>query len=143
MSHYMRFIATDGKAFTLADLEAGLKAEDEAYSLADGLLRFDGEVYAEVEINRPGDGVFESEISTLREFLDEVEEGDRARVEKALRNARAVVVALPIHGERDEESTFDIIDALWDYLFEHHTGLLQADLEGYYDASGELIYEAE
>lgn len=143
MSHYMRFIATDGKAFTLTDLEAGLKAEDEGYSLSDGLLRFDGEVYAEVEINRPGDGVFESEISTLREFLDEVEEGDRARVEKALRNARALVAALPIHGERDEESTLEVIDALWDYLFEHHTGLLQADLEGYYDASGELIYEAE
>jgi hypothetical protein len=143
MSYYMRFIATDGKPIALAELEAGLKTVDPGYSLSEGILRFEGEIFGEVDLNLPGDGLFETEIENLREFLDEVEDGDRSRVEKTLRNAKAIVAVTPIHGAREEEATSEAIDPLWDWLFDHHTGLLQIDLEGYYDAQGELIYEAE
>jgi hypothetical protein len=52
--------------------------------------RGDG-LYAEIEINQPGDGLFDDEIGEMLEFLEDAEGENRGRVEKVLRGARRIV----------------------------------------------------
>ena len=69
-------------------------------------------------------------------------QGDRsskARVLGALGNARAIVAAQVLYGKGDTEATLACLDPLWTWLFQHRSGLLQADAEGYYDAEGVVL----
>src|SRR5262245_3544957 len=96
MGYYMRFFDTSEKPLTIGDIEGALRGVDPAYRLevpegakipqADLYLR-DG-LYAEIEINEPGDGLFKDEIAEMLEFLKDAEGKARKRVEKVLKGAR-------------------------------------------------------
>jgi hypothetical protein len=92
-----------------------------------------------IEINRPGDDIFEDDLA---EFMDMVGKGDlpgEVRVRETLTATRALVVIEAFWEGEDAESTLSKIDPLWDWLFANHTGLSQADAEGFYDASGLIL----
>ncbi len=60
MGYYMRYILTDDRETTLSEIETGLKQVDPDYSIGDGeTLMYGDELYGEIEINVPGDGLFE------------------------------------------------------------------------------------
>jgi hypothetical protein len=151
MGYFMRFIVTDEKKVSLTKLEADLKKIDEKYSIeknegdeTEGTLLNSGEVYCEIDINTLGDGLFDEEIEELAEFLDDAEEGvNKKKVFDVLKNAKTIFCIRVLNQGRNEETTFKKIDPVWDWFFENYTGLMQADMEGYYDASKELILEVE
>lgn len=145
MGYRMRFISTDQRGVTTADLQNALVAADPGYVVdidaSVATIHHAGATIAHVEINVPGDGIFDAERDELVEFAADAT-GNRAakrRVLDALGSARAIVAAQVLFGTGDTESTLNRLDPLWAWLFSHREGLLQADSEGYYDARALLL----
>jgi hypothetical protein len=143
MGYYMRFIATDQTETKLSTLEQALKELDAGYSIAaSGELKHGDDLYGVVEINLPGDGLFDGEIGELKEFVEEVRGRRRGDVLKTLDEARAIIAVQVLWEDRQPEATLQRLDPLWQWVISHRKGLLQADGEGYYDHSG-LILKVE
>jgi hypothetical protein len=146
MSFYVRYYITDDDDLSLAQLQAGLQEFDSAYVVpheADtGELHYAGDVYAQVEINRPGDGLFDEE---LEETIDGVTltGGPRAQqVIDTLREVRQTVALRVLWQGRDSEQTLTKIDPVLVWLMMNREGMLQVDGEGFYEGE-ELIFEME
>ena len=150
MGYYMRFVVTDDGDVSLSKINAGLKQIDAAYlvefdSDADdaGHLTHGGDTYGALEINRRGDGLFDQEIDELKQLLEASEGERKPEVSQVLSDAK-VIIALQVlqQGRATDEETLARVDPLWEWLFANYKGLMQADAEGYYDASG-LVHEVE
>jgi hypothetical protein len=149
MSYYMRYISTDEQEITVPMLERILKSLDPQYSIANaqesptesGDLVYGNENYGQIEINRPGDSLFEEELEELREFLNEARGKKKEIVLQTLDNATTTVAIQVLWQERNTEQTLSKIDPLWQWLFSNRKGLLQVDGEGYYDSSGLILEE--
>ena len=149
LGYYMRFIADDEQDVSLGVLEAALKKTDAAYLIerdeasdSEGVLTYKGDVYGEIAVNRPGDGIFDEEIEELREFVDDVEGEKKSEVLGVLSRAKTIVAVRVLWQGRESEETLEKIDPLWQWLIAHRKGLIQAEGEGYYDDTG-LILEVE
>jgi hypothetical protein len=147
MGYYMRFITTDAAPIDLVKIGEVLQSHDARYALEiqgkDATLHYDNEAYADLEINQPGDGLFEEEIEELLEFLEDAKGQKKKRVQAVLEDAKQILAAQVLFGGRDLEVTLDRIDPIWEHLFGQHRGLLQADGEGYYDTPEHLMLEAD
>lgn len=147
MGYYMRFFDTTDQPLPLATLDAALKQFDSAYRIQinakatrpQGTLHHGDALYGEIEINQPGDGLFDEELQEHLEALADADEDERTEVEQTLRTARRSIVVRVLWQGRDVEPTLVRIDPLWEWLFENRTGLLQADGEGYYDEDGLIL----
>lgn len=142
----MRYVVGDERAVSLDEIGRALAAVDKRYRLqhADntGTLSHGATLIAQVEVNVPGDGLFDEERDELIEFAEDAEGGGKQRVLEMLRGARALVAAQVLFGTGETESTLQLLDPLWHWLSEHRRGLLQADGEGYYDGA-DLVLEVE
>jgi hypothetical protein len=148
MGYYMRFFDTSEEPLTTEQIQEALKEEDPSYRLeapesakipqAD-LYRGD-DLFAEIEINQPGEALFEDEIKEMIEFLEEAKGTSRKRVEETLQNAKRIVSIRVLSQGKESDETIAGIEPLWKWLFLTRKGLLQADGEGYYDQNG-LIHE--
>jgi hypothetical protein len=144
MGHYMRFLLTDPTPFDLTTLGAALRGSDPTYdphfeSTAGTLFR-SGTPIAAFEVNTPGDGLFEEELSELEEFAADGQGPGEARVADALATAQAIVAVQVLAAASAPDGSLDSLDPVWDWLFTNRRGLLQSDAEGYYDKTG-LIFE--
>ena len=145
MGYYMRFVSTDTRPVTATELRDALIAAGAGYEvLTDdtvATILHDGATIAHVEINVPGDGLFDQEREELTEFVTDCD-GDgpsKARVLAALRDAQTIVAAQVLYGTGDAEATLASLDPLWTWRFRNRRGLLQAGGEGYYDAEGIVL----
>lgn len=141
----MRYIVTASEPVTIEQLSTALSTADARYAIAEGGdLTYRGEVFAQVEVNQPGDGLFEEEREELLGFLEDAEDQKAAaEVKKALNEATAIVAVRVLWGDRGTEATLDKLEPLWGWLFENRNGLLQADDEGYYDAKRRQVLVLE
>jgi hypothetical protein len=146
VGYYMRFIVTDEKDASLSVLEMALKHIDSAYLIerdeesdSEGLLKCGNEVYGQIEVNLPGDGLFDREIEELKDFVKSSEGAKQPEVLNVLAQAKAIVAVRVLDQGREGEETLVKIDPLWQWLFANRQGLLQASGEGYYDASGLIL----
>ena len=147
MGYSMRFVSADATEATLPAIAEALRAVDPSYELkadeevaspsAD--LLFEGDPYAEIEINTPGDGLFAEEIAELKEFLEDAGLGDKAKVLTVLESAKVIIAVQVLFGGRETEETMEKLDPLWEWLLANRSGLLQADGEGYYDSTGLIL----
>lgn len=80
MPYYMTFFVDHPDSVAFDDIEAGVKVDDPVYHIevleraaADPFdaanLYYDGDVYARIEINRPGDQLFYSEVQEASEAV--------------------------------------------------------------------------
>jgi hypothetical protein len=142
----MRFFDVSAEALNLRDVDSALRQVDPAYrvEIIDGTSELQGELhyadglYGEIEINRPGDDLFDAEIEEQLESLEEAE-GDSAFVAATLRAANRSVVVRVLSQGRESHDTLVRIDPLWAWLFNARSGLLQADGEGFYDSQGVVL----
>lgn len=143
MGYYMRYFTSDARPVSLSEMEAGLRLFDPAYGITtegdSAELRYGDGLYGVIEINRPGDGLFEDEIAEEIEQIRDNDSPNRERVIQALRNANATIAIQVIYQDRDAESTFATMNLLWKWLFANRQGLLQADGDGYYDEFGLIL----
>ncbi|MBI5668962.1 MAG: hypothetical protein HZC41_13235 [Chloroflexi bacterium] len=139
MGYTMRYITTDEREITLVMIEAALRQIDTAYAITNtdvptiGDLMHGDTRLGIVEINRPGDDIFDDDLA---EFQDMVGAGDtleQQRVRDVLHSAQTMVAVEAFWPGTDAEPVLAKLDVLWDWLFAHYPGLLQADSEGFYD----------
>lgn len=143
MSYYMRFITTDSEETTPVVLHRALQKADSRYSIAEsGEIMLGDDVFGVVEVNLPGEELFEEEIEELKEFVEDVRGGRKKDVLKTLDAAKAIVAVQVLFGGRETDEVLEKLDPLWEWLMSNRKGLLQADGEGYYDQTG-LILEVE
>lgn len=142
MGYYMRYIVTDDQPLLLSDIESGLKSVDPDYAITDDELHHGSELYGEIEINPRGGELCDEELGELEEFAKDSEGENKQRVIDALRGAKAILALRVLWQGRDPEPSLEKLDPLWEWLLSNRQGLMQADDEGYYDATG-LILEVE
>jgi hypothetical protein len=104
-----------------------------------GDLLFGTQRLAIIEINRPGDDIFEDDLAEFMDLVGKDNLPAEMRVREVLVAARALVVIEAFWQGEDAESTLAKIDPLWDWLFANYAGLSQADSEGFYDQSGLIL----
>jgi hypothetical protein len=128
------------------DVRRAFAMEDEDYVVegegTDARVALDGRMLAHLTINVPGDGLFDDERAELSEYAEAGEGPGRPIVLETLANARTILAAQVLFGDRDTDETLDALGPLWSWLQDNRRGLLQADGEGYYDTDG-LILELE
>ena len=144
MGYYMRFLVTDTGPVDLAALAASLKTANPRYQLdfepGAAALSLAGVPIAGIEVNTPGDGLFEDELAGLEEAASEGSGPGEARVANALATAQAIFALQVLHAASGPDGSLESLDPVWEWLFTTRKGLLQADAEGYYDSQG-LIFE--
>ena len=133
MGYWMRFFDTKNKPLTLKSLVSGLRRGDRKFGFDCGQLTYDGEDFAQIEISEPGDGIFDEELANFRAAVAAKRGAKiadaKAKVLEVLDKVKRTVV-VRVGGRAD---ALDLLDSVWDWLFEHRTGLLQADAEGFYE----------
>jgi hypothetical protein len=145
MGYLMRFISTDAGDITLAVIEIALKQVDPAYAIANGEIDDLGDLmYGEtqvaiIEINRPGDDMFEDDLAAFKDMVGQGMKPNESLVRSALENATALIVIEATWEGDDAESTLAKIDPLWEWLFDNYQGLSQADNEGFFDQTGLIL----
>ena len=146
MGYYMRYIVADERPVDLSEINQAVGPTGSEISrdpdATVGLLPHEGTPIAQLEINVPGDGLFDTELRELLEFVEDAEGSAKHRVVTALQSARAIVAAQVLFGTGDTETTLSALDPVWQWLMRNRRGLLQADGEGCYDAEG-LILQVE
>ena len=145
MGYYMRFVSTDAAPIECEELSKVLTAISRSYAVqvdsSVATIAYGGALLAHVEINTPGDGLFDEEREELIDFAREApESAGKMRVLNTLECATTIVCAQILYGTGDTETTLARLDPLWEWLFDNRAGLLQADGEGYYDR-GQLLLE--
>ncbi len=143
MSYYMRYIITDAAPLDLPAVDALLKAVDPAFAVridpmlpeAGDLVRGDT-VYGIIEINRPGDEIFEEDLDELKEAVS-VHDDPRKDGVLATLDAAQQMIALEVLEAGDENLVS--LEPFWEALFAHHAGLLQVDEEGFFDRDGRVL----
>ncbi len=146
MPYRMRFIDTLDEPLAVKDMETAFKRENESYHLqfSEGTktpmaeLHFDDEIYAQIEINQSGDGLFDEEIQEMLDLLLEAEGPAQARVENVLKSAKRTIAVQVLSAGRKLDA-LGVISPLWSWLFLVRKGLLYADGEGYYDEVGIIL----
>lgn len=147
MPYRMRFFDVSVAPISIEAIEGAMKMHNHAYRIhtdsdSVGDLFLGDDVYAQIEINQPGDGLFEEEIEEFLEFLDDVEGKARQRVEQVLKKSKRTI-AIQILGQgRESEPTLAVINPLLQWLMQTREGLLHADGEGYYDKNGLVLPES-
>ena len=99
-------------------------------------------VYAQIEINLPGDGLYDEEIQEMLGFPLDAEGQGRKRVERVLKSAKRTIAVQVLWQGRESEETFSRIDPSWQWLFLTRKGLLYADGEGYYNEDDLILEDA-
>jgi hypothetical protein len=143
MGYYMRFLITDPGPLDLRVLGGDLSSSDPDYEArfdaTGGTLFRADEPVAELELNIPGDGLFDDELGELETSAADGHGPGEARVAETLATAQAIVAVQVLFADSAEDGDLAALDPIWEWLFANRQGLLQADGEGYYDAHG-LIF---
>jgi hypothetical protein len=144
MGYYMRYIVADDRPVTADAVATFFTGLGPAYKADvdddDVVVEHDGHPVAHVTFATPGDGLFDEEREELIEFAEDADDGpEKARVLATLRGARGIVAVQVLMGGRDTEAVLGAIDPLWAWLFAERKGLMQADGEGYYAATGQVL----
>jgi hypothetical protein len=143
MSYFIRFLLADGPPPALDDISLALQTLDDAALLARDAaepgradLYFGDTLYAEIELNEPGDDLFEEDRDELLDELGKQDAPGVADAAAALRAATGAVVLRVYEPGHDDPAR---LNALIDWLFETRTGVLQVDEEGFFDRAGRRI----
>lgn len=145
MGYYMRYIAADERPLSLAAISEALSLINPRYLMRptdlDDLVEvlYDNNLYGQIEINRPGDELFEDDISAFIEMIGEASTSEERLVMMTLTAATQIIAVEMFWQGTDSEATFALFDPLWDWLFANRRGILQADTEGFYNAEGLLV----
>src|SRR5262245_14801059 len=127
MGYYMRYISADARPLELSELARVLAEQNPAYDLRfeqnEGTLHYGETVIAQLEINLPGDGMFDEELAELREFAEDADGAALSPVPQVLRQAAGLLAVRVLWGTGESETTLQRLDPIWSWLFEHRRGL--------------------
>ncbi|WP_301002518.1 hypothetical protein [Capsulimonas corticalis] len=126
---------TDEKPITLSEIVPVVEAHSSDYHMDGDTISFTNEPIGIVEINAPGDGVFEDDIALLKEFAEQKQSKDMLLTE--LQRAKSMLT-IQVVFMLEHDAIFEALDPLLDWLLANRAGLL-VDEGGYFqNASGDL-----
>ncbi len=145
MGYYMRFITSSKQVITLTDIENTLREVNPAYQLepdqapdmAD--LLYAGKRFGLIEINHPDEEIFEDDLHEFTEMVGEPTDVSSRRILEVFATATLIVAVEAFWEDGESEDSLSKLDPLWDWLFSHYEGIVQADGEGFYDESGLVL----
>lgn len=155
MSYYLRFfglgkpldvsILADGVSQIDARVAFGRHEADVANPLSALIWFLDAgsepALLANLEINVPGDGLFEDEIEEFLDFAADGE-GQRDHVIDALQRCTFIVAIQCLFGDQDTDVALDRLGPVLTWLNHNLRGFSQADGEGFY-LGHELVLKLE
>lgn len=141
MGFNMVFVLVNERKTTPLQIARGLKRIDSKYRFeSEEYFIYDNDLYGQIEINRPGDALFVSDIERFKQLvIMKPEEPGAIQVAKYLESATGLFFVQVIWEDRDREETLKRYYPLWDWFFAHREGVLFVDFEGFYDATGLLL----
>ncbi|MFQ3566918.1 MAG: hypothetical protein SNJ59_07945 [Aggregatilineales bacterium] len=139
----MRFIMTDGDPPSLDELESAVRLRHPDAVImresadGDGGDLLVGDVpYAVIERSPRNDLLCQEDLDELREELLKQDDPNRAVALNIIDRATGMVVVQVLRsGHEDPEP----LAVLWDWLFAKRQGLLQVDLEGFFDRDQRVV----
>lgn len=148
MGYYMRFVSTDNRSLLLPELLEVLLADDPDYAFKydepshriSGILIHSGRAVAELEVNVPGDGLFDEERDELVEAAAAGDGAGKPRILEALRSATWLLAIRVLSGDQDTEDVLALLDPVWNWLHLNRDGIVNADGEGFYEGR-DLVLE--
>jgi hypothetical protein len=143
MSYFMRFILLESAPPTLREIQTVLQFADSSVQIVEdnaepniGDLYFGEAVYAELEINVPGDPICDDDLADFEEELSKQDDPNAQRVLDALHDVTGLVAIRVLEAGDDD---YPRINWLVDWLFANYRGMLQVDDEGFFDANGRIV----
>lgn len=135
MTYYVRYVLTDGATVTLPELASVLHRVNPGYEVDENLILLNDEELGQIEINAPGDGLFEGDIMLLNEFVEQKRDPEVLRL--ALERATSLVTVQVLHGATDVK-TQEQIEPLFYWLLANRPGLLAVEGGLFYDSTGPI-----
>lgn len=146
MGYYLRFILTEARPVSLASLQDALQTIDPQYHLRvdsfddmTGELAFGDNIIGTIELNTADDDIFREDIDDLCDLVIHSTQDNTHTLLDMLENAVAMVAVSARWPDDDPTPTLDKLEALWDWLFTHYGGILQADNDGFYNQDGLIL----
>lgn len=145
MGYYFRYLTQTSKAITLKTIEKALRTSNQEYHLRyDQIDQYAEILYhqqtiANIEINVQEDEIFEDDINELIDTIGTPHNTIEQQALQQIHSANTLIAVEAIWEGTERDPTLDKLDPLWKWLFQHHSGILQADGEGFYDSTGLII----
>lgn len=134
MSFYLRFISEDKLPSVPELVERWSGLETLRFSEVDAssaTIEDDSGVIAAIEVNRPGDGLFEEELSEMRDDAESAD-GDKSDVFRVLDTAQSTLAFEVLTSADGLEASVSKLGPLFEWVPENFKGLIHADGEGFY-----------
>lgn len=104
------------------------------------MLSSEGEDWAVVSLNLPGDGLFEDEIAEFEELVDGASGWlAKRRVKKVLGGCKAIVSFQVLSGDTEGSEVMDRLQSVFMAMLDAWPGLMHADRDGFYDKRGHVL----
>lgn len=130
MGQYMRYFA-DG-TLALDVMKKALSSEDPYFKIDGGEVSRDGQLLAEIEINKPGSDMFSDDINGM---MQKLQQAGAMHVMQRLRGTQAVLSIQILDNMPD---VMEVLGPFWNVLSRMATGLWHIEGQGFYD-QGQLI----
>ena len=130
MGQYMRYFADQTLALDV--IKKGLSAEDPYFKIDGGEVSRDGQLLAEIEINKPGSDMFSDDINYMMQKLQQV---GAAHVMQRVRGTQAV---LSVQILDNMPNAMEVLGPFWNVLSRTASGIWHVEGQGFYDP-GQLI----
>jgi len=134
MTFYVRYILTDNDDITFPQVTDILKTISPDYEVDEDVINFKGELIGLLDINEPGDGIFEGDIDLLTEFAEDKEAKDIILAD--LEKAKLLVVVQVLGANWD--ASMDAVEPLFDWFLANHPGLLAVEGGEFWNSAGQL-----
>lgn len=126
----MRYFAD--ATLSLDVIKKSLSAESPSFKIDGGEVSRDGQLLAEIEINKPGSDMFSDDISGMLQRLRDV---GATQVMQRIEGTQAVLAVQILDSA---PNAMELLGPLWTVLARLATGLWHVEGQGFYD-QGQLI----
>jgi hypothetical protein len=130
VGQYMRYFAD--ATLGLDVIKKSLSTEDPSFKIDGGEVLRDGQLLAEIEINKPGSDMFSDELDGMMQKLQYV---GASQVMHRVQGTQAVLAVQILDGT---PNAMELLGPLWNVLSRLATGLWHVEGQGFYD-QGQLI----
>ncbi len=126
----MRYFADTTLALNV--LKKALSAEDPAFKIDGGEVSLDGQLLAEIEVNKPGSDMFSDDINGM---LNKLQNVGAVQVMQRVQGTQAVLAAQILD---ETPNAMELLGPLWTVLQQLSAGLWHIEGQGFYD-QGQLV----
>lgn len=126
----MRYFAD--ATLALNEIKKSLSVEDASFKIDGGEVSRDGQLLAEIEVNKPGSDMFSDDINGM---LTKLQSAGAAQVTRRVQGTQAI---LSVQLLDETPNAMELLAPLWTVLQRLSAGLWHVDGQGFYD-QGQLV----